>query len=490
MNTAYLVYCANTPGYPHFPESSLALAGELKKMDIPSAIIDLRLIDVRSIAIKDPLFFGFTVYSNESIARAIDFARKVRKRFPGVVLAWGGPHVHMMPEQTASHELVDIACYGEGEITVKALAQAVLNGKRDFSTIPGIVFKNGTGLHKTPPAYFENLDNLDFYPYELLDLDRYKKTIHTHFYYQTSRGCTHRCRFCNYNYQYRWRGKSSQKVVEEITRIIARFHPYEWYISDGNFFADKKRVAEILEKLKAVRLDSFRWSAFCRFDDLCTLPDALLRLMKDTGCFQLNLGGESGSDKILRYLNKGITAAQIIHGVRRCNEAGIRVEVSFFAGTPPETPEDLDKTIDMVLKIYSMHPDNLVNGLYYYQPYPNTPLMEEITHRYRIPLPRDLETWGTKPITAPYREYLPWLSRRAYTEIFSLTQIVNFLYLRKRLELYLEENLLDKKFRVLFLLSALLLPLARLRLLGKNFRFAVEWKLYYLLKKKILYVDL
>ncbi len=429
MSTAYLIYCANIPHYPHFPESSLALAGELKKINVDSRIIDLRLERERGIRIKEPLFFGFTIYSNESIRSALLFAEKLRRRFPGVPLVWGGPHVHMLPEQTAFHPLVDIACYGEGELTVRALALQMLQPQRDYHKVPGIAFKEGGTVIKTAPAVFEDLDQLDFYPYGLLNRRLYQRTAQSHFYYQTSRGCIHRCRFCNYNYQSRWRGKSSDRVAEEVTRIIREFHPHELYISDANFFADQKRVLEIMQKLKGRTTAPLRWTAFCRFDDLCAFPDPMLGLMKETGCFKLNMGGESGSDPVLEYLHKGLTVSQIMRGIQRCNEYGIIVDVSFMAGTPEESNEDLRKTLELILTINRLHPDNMVNGLFYYQPYPNTPLLQELLSRYPIPLPRSLEGWGRKPVTAPYREYLPWLSNQRYWKIFALTQIG---YLGKR----------------------------------------------------------
>ena len=487
MCIAYLIYCANLPGFPHFPEASLALAGELKRINISSKIIDLRLIKKEAIDIKAPLFFGFTIYSNESIKYALDLAVRLRKDFPETPMAWGGPHVHMLPEQTVEHELVDIACYGEGEASVRELAHQLVNQKKDFHKIPGIVFKENGQVRRTALEGYKNLDELEFYPYELLDINLYKKTTCTHFYYQTSRGCIHRCRFCNYNYQSRWRGKSSQKVADELTWIKERFNPYEFYISDCNFFSGKKRAMEIIFEFKRLNI---RWTAFCRFDDLASFSDDELQLMKESGCLKLNLGGESGSDMILEYLNKGINSMQIIDGIRRCNRYGIMADVSFIAGVPKETEEELNETIDIILKIYKMHPDNMVNGLFYYQPYPNTPLMEEIMPRYRLPLPQDLAGWGEKPITSPYREYLPWLSDKDYAKIFSLTQIVNFLYLRKRLEIYLKNNILDKRYKLLLKLTGLLLPLVKLRLEKRIFSCPYEWMLYYRVKKKFLNMDL
>jgi radical SAM superfamily enzyme YgiQ (UPF0313 family) len=396
----------------------------------------------------------------------------------------------MEPEQTARHPLVDCACYGEGECTVRSLGEMLAGGDDSYERVPGVVFKQGREVVRTPAEYVQNLDDLEFHPYELLDLGLYARTSATHFYYQTSRGCTHRCRFCNYNYQYRWRGKSSVKVASEIRTIQERFKPYEFYFSDGNFFADKRRVSAILQEIRNSCLPNLRWTSFCRFDDLCSLSDETLALMRQTGCFKLNLGGESGSDSILRYLNKGITSADIVRGVERANSHGILTDVSFIAGTPRETPEDLYKTVDMVLRIYEMHVDNMVNGLYYYQPYPNTPLTQEIVSRYRLPLPATLDEWGRRPITSPYREYLPWLSDEAYRRIFSLTQIVNFLYLRKRLEIALRNKLIAKPYRLLYKISDILLPLVHLRLKKRNFVFPLEWRLYYILKKKLLHIDL
>lgn len=489
MKTAYLIYCANLPNFRHFPESSLALAGELKKMHIPVKIIDLQLVKESSIRIDDPLFFGFTISSNESIKFGVDFARKLKKLYPGVPFAWGGPHVHMMPEQTASHELVDLACYGEGELTVRELARQLDSGALDLHKIPGIVFREDGRIHKTEPQVYKDLDELTFNPYELLDQDLYKKTIYAHFYYQTSRGCVHNCRFCSYNYQHRWRGKSSRKVIGELKKIVEHFKPYEFCFTDGNFFASKQRALEILRGMKAMQNRAFKWYAFCRFDDMAAFSDEMLELMRDTGCSKINFGGESGSDTILEYLNKKIAARQIIDGVARCNKYGIQAEVSFIAGLPPETEEDLNKTIDLILTIYKMHPDNMVNGLYYYQPYPNTPLVEEISRSHRIPFPETLEHWGIKPLIAPYREYLPWLSDEGYQKIFTLTQIINYLYLRKRLEINLRNKVISRSYNVLFRLSSILLPFVRLRLEGKNFVFPYEWKLYDILRKKMLHIS-
>jgi radical SAM superfamily enzyme YgiQ (UPF0313 family) len=477
------------PNLPHFPEGSLALACELKKLNIPVKIIDLRLVNKDLISIENPLFFGFTIYSNDSIKYALDFAKKLKSSFPDVPFIWGGPHVHMVSDQTAEHRLVDLACYGEGEITIREFSKQLIESRKDFHKIPGVVFKENGQIYKTESFAYDNLDDLNFYPYEILDLSLYKTKMQTNFYYQTSRGCIHKCRFCNYNYQFKWRGKSSDKVVGEITRIIEQFNPYELYISDGNFFADKRRVVEIITKIKESKIKKFRWSAFCRFDDLSTFSDETMKLMKDAGCVKLNLGGESGSDKILKYLNKGITSEQIVKGIEKCNRYGIVADVSFIAGTPQETDEDLNKTINLILKIQRMHNDNMVNGLFYYQPYPNTPLMEEISRVYNIPLPKDLEEWGKKPITSPYREYLPWVSDKIYSKIFSLTQVINFLYMRKRLEICLRNNILDKKYKLLYSLSGILLPFVKLRLIGKNFTYPIEWKLYYLLKKKIINLD-
>jgi len=490
MKTAYLVYCANNQALPHFPESSLALAAELKKINIPVKIIDLRLVNQRKIKIEDPLFFGFTIYSNESIKYALDFAKAMRREFPRTPLVWGGPHVHMMPEQTAEHALVDLACYGEGETTISELGRILATGSNDFSKIPQVVYKQNGLIQKTPQQPLQKLDDIEFYPYELLDLPLYEKAAKTHFYYQTSRGCVHHCRFCNYNYQYTWRGKSGAKVTAEIQEIVERFHPYELYFSDANFFADKNRVQDILLRVKAANFPDFRWMAFCRFDDLSAFSDELMALMKDTGCLRLNLGGESGSDRILSYLNKGVTIKQIQEGLKRCVEYGIVADVSFIAGVPGETDDDLCETLTVISDIYKKYPGHMVNGLFYYQPYPNTPLMEEIAGRYALPIPHDLSGWGHRPVTSPRREYFPWLSDKAYSKIFSLTQIVNFLYLKQRLEDYLKNGVMNKKYVFLLKLCGILTPFVKLRLKKKNFDFPWEWKLYYFLKKRFVGMDL
>ncbi len=137
------------------------------------------------------------------------------------------------------------------------------------------------------------------------------------FHIQTSRGCPHGCSYC-YNSVFnrrRWRAKSARRVLDEIEYIMSKF-PHVKIIDpvDDNFFVDKKRVEDICNGMLDRQI-KVKWRADCRFDYLSNYDKEFIELLQQSGCVELDFGGESGSERITMFGRKRCHASQMITSV-------------------------------------------------------------------------------------------------------------------------------------------------------------------------------
>jgi len=492
MKTVYLIYSSHSAVVPQFPEGALAVAGALLKQGFRTNIIDLNVTPSPVVPFEDPLFFGFTVYSNRGIGPAVRLARRLRSSFPNTPMVWGGPHAQMVPEQTAAHPCVDAACYGEGEGVAVEIARAVTQGTLRWQDISGVAYRDPAGIiHRTPPAPLVDVDTLPYHPYELLDFSKYFVSTNKG-YYQSSRGCPFCCSFCTKTQQGRWRGKSPELVLEHVTRMIGQFGIKELYFSDANLFVDIDRVRAIADGILRQRL-GIGWSAFCRADSVARMSDETLRLLRASGCGRLSIGGESGSDRVLKLFSKGgVNRAVILQAVARLCGVGIRPELSFIVGAPMETDDDLGETISLVNTIRGQFPSAAINGMFHYQPYPDSTLGAQAIDEWKLPMPASLEEWERHAITLPRRKYFPWLDDRRYNRMITTSHIASYLYYYDRLFDSVEGASLDKSLKWRVLKTGLraahltvIKRLIRLRWERGRMEFPLEWRAFGLIRDRV-----
>ncbi|MHB9154663.1 MAG: B12-binding domain-containing radical SAM protein [Endomicrobiales bacterium] len=426
--TVYLVFTSNSRMYPYLPSSSLALAAKLLSAGYRPVIIDTELEDWRKYDFSDGLCVCVSTFTGPWLKTALTVTQEVKAKLPDMKVFWGGPHVIALPEVTARHPLIDAACYTEGENVLLALAAKAASGDTDYSTVKGIAYRDGLGVViKTPAPDPVVMDELDLPPYELLNLKLYP-IASGRVYYQSSRGCPFTCRFCVYENRTGWRGRSPGKVIDDFERLIALFNPEEIQMFDGNFFAGTARVREIMKE-KVRRNMRFRWMAFCRFDTFAHLAEEDLSLLRESGCVELKFGGESGSRKVLDYINKQTRPEQITEGVRRCRKYGILPTLSFMTGFPKETREDLDETLLMIRALRTEFPGIGINGLFLLMHLPNTPLTEEVKRDFGLKQPETLEGWVDYPLTWTRRGDYPWMSRADFSYRKTMSSLLSYLYI-------------------------------------------------------------
>jgi anaerobic magnesium-protoporphyrin IX monomethyl ester cyclase len=299
--------------------------------------------------------------------------RAIKDAAPHLPVVLGGYHVTLLPEECMATGLFDVGVLGEGEHTMLDLCSA-FEGLKPFEDVQGIVFDTPLGLHFTPARpRFKDLDKLPFPARHLLPPDIYKPIpIDEHaspkFSMITSRGCPHACAFCQKS-KSGYRSHSPGYIADEVEHLVRDFGARDIAFVDSLFCASKKRVQGIMDEFKRRDIASkTSWTCSSRVE---VVDRELLQAMKDAGCWRTRFGIESGSDRVLDFISKGITKEKIRAAITAAHEVGLRPKAFFIVGHMPDTAETIQETIDFA-KTIPLHDVTVqINTLL-----PKTPQME------------------------------------------------------------------------------------------------------------------
>ncbi len=266
----------------------------------------------------------------------------------------------------------------EGEATLRELLD-VLTGKSPvpLDQVDGLCFRGADGtLRRTPARKFvQDLDGLPFPAWDLVDLRRYRETwIARHGYYSmnlvTTRGCPFSCNWCAKPiYGQRYVARSPENVVEEMVELKRKYGPDHLWIAD-DIFGLKPGWIERFAELVTTREAVIPFKCLLRAD---LVTDRVVTALAAAHCKTVWIGAESGSQRILDAMDKGLRVGQIYDAARLLHEAGI--EVGFFLqfGYPGETREDIDRTRQMVR---DCQPDDIGVSVSY--PLPGTTFYDKV----------------------------------------------------------------------------------------------------------------
>ncbi|KKP36329.1 MAG: radical SAM protein, partial [Candidatus Peregrinibacteria bacterium GW2011_GWF2_33_10] len=247
---------------------------------------------------------------------------------------------------------------GESEYTTLELVRHILGGK-DIHDIKGIIYMTKGRVIKNPPReLIQDLGELPMPAYHLLPpMDLYHPQIHTYRHKPvipmvTSRGCPHRCIFCDQGvFGKRFRYISGKKVVDQIEELQKRYGVREIAFQDDIFTLNKQRIYEMCDEIEKRKL-KIAWSCISRAD---CLDRDLLKRMKKAGCWMIAMGIESGNQEILDFIKKDVKLEKIREVTDWAYEEGIKVRGFFQIGHPKETKQTIEDTINFAksLKIYT-----------------------------------------------------------------------------------------------------------------------------------------
>lgn len=405
------------------------LASVLERDGHDAKIIDAPALELSTSQIKNeldkeqPEIIGVTA-TTPTVYNAFEVIRAAKEVCPDSFTVLGGPHPSFLPIETLKEcPVLDAVCIGEGEETVVELAEA-MKRDRKLSDVKGISFKSkGNAAMKTlPRPLIKELDSLPFPAWHLLPMDKYtvlgKKSVICHI--MSSRGCPFQCTFCSSSLLFgkRYRARSAKNVVDEMEYLASKYHPESIEFSDDEFTLDRRRTEAICDEIKERRL-SVPWACSSRVD---TISNSLLEKMKKAGCFFIYYGIESGSQRVLNLIKKGIRIEQVEKTVRLTKEAGINTLGSFIIGFPDETKKEIEETVKLSRKLKLDYAQFSIAT-----PYPGTELYE-VAKREGLLLTEDWSKYtAAKPVMAMKNlnvEEISKLFRKAYMKFYLSPKIL------------------------------------------------------------------
>lgn len=251
------------------------------------------------------------------------------------------------------YEYLDFAFFGESEFVIKEFINKYEINK-DLSDVKGLIYKNNNEWKKNePPPFIENLDSLPFPARDLMRNELYinpdtNKPMAT---IQTSRGCPGSCIYCLAPIVSgkKLRKRSPKNIVDEIEECVNRYKIDNFFLRADTFTIDKDWVIEISKEIINRNL-KILWVANSRVKPI---DEEMLIWMKKSWCYLIAFGLESGSEKSLKLMKKGVTVEDNINAVKLAKKIGFKVYSFFIIGFPWEDREDIQKTIELSKKIPS-----------------------------------------------------------------------------------------------------------------------------------------
>jgi radical SAM superfamily enzyme YgiQ (UPF0313 family) len=244
----------------------------------------------------------------------------------------------------AEYPFIDSITLGEPEITIAELGSA-LREKQDWRRVPGIAYRTSTGgiikgAYRPPVA---ELDSLPF-PWRTG-----RENGSTFIYIQGSRGCYNRCLFCYinpfYGHHSKWRGRSPENIVQEMTTLLEVSEGKPFYFADPNFFGPG-----VLGQLRAIKLarlikDRIHGIIFGFETRANDIQEGSIALLTEAGLRYIFLGIESGSQHWLDKMQKNITVADNIRALKICRKYGLEISTGFIMFAPFSTLRDIKENL-------------------------------------------------------------------------------------------------------------------------------------------------
>lgn len=316
-----------------------------------------------------PLFVGISLWTHNRHA-SIQLAYQIKKIFPDTILFAGGAHATFqckylleMPDSP-----FDGVVLGEGEETVRDVSECIKSGG-SWKHVSGIAYSlSGKVLTNPPRPYIQHLDSLP-YASSCLECSVGVDVEFQAEFILTARGCPSACTFCSSPafWSRKLRFRSTEAIVGEIEFIRERYGLIYFSFRDDTFTVDRDRSIHLCRLLVEKRL-GILWNCQSRVN---VLDEELLLWMKRAGCECVQLGVESGSERILRQLGKKITPMQVERASALIKKCGINLSIYLISDVPGETEEDLQATFSLIRTIRP--DDGYVSPLAYF---PGTSLFE------------------------------------------------------------------------------------------------------------------
>ncbi|MBI5635047.1 MAG: B12-binding domain-containing radical SAM protein [Nitrospirae bacterium] len=379
-----------------FPTSIGVLAGYLNAHDVDA----VRIVDeqVHPIADNDiarivgsmtaPKIIGFSVLTL-NCGRAYDLAARFKEADPGAVIVFGGIHPTVATEEVLGTGVVDVAVRGEGEETFRELVARILQGNA-YHDLAGISFvRDNACVHNPDRPMIQDLDTIPPFPYHLFKEDLANYPNFSGIF--GSRGCPYKCTFCSSRSisGRKYRHHSVGRVIEEMKTLVRTYGQTSIFLMDDNIAVNKKHFKELCDSIirEGLHKEAF-FHGSLRGDNA---SEEVLEMAWAANFRILYYGLETGSEALMKIIDKGETVAEVADAIKRAAARGFSVGTTIIFGLPTETRKDRYETMRFVksLPLSSVRFNTLT-------PYPGTPVFLQEFPKGHVLIKKNWENFGVQ----------------------------------------------------------------------------------------------
>lgn len=338
---------------PYVPLGILYICSHLRKKGFDVDVFDSTFSSphelIRHLRTEPPSVLG--VYANlMTRKRVVEIVKVAREAGWKTIVGGPEPGAYVREYLDAG---ADVVVIGEGEITIEELLPALKETSENaLERVRGIAFLSEDG-HVRQTASRPQIADLDAQPWparEAVDVTRYVRTWREahgqgSVSFITARGCPYRCRWCSHQvFGMTHRRRKPHAVVDEVEWLLTTYHPDMVWIADDVFTIHHGWLRQYTTEMRRRGL-RIPFECISRAD---RLNDEVVDLLAEVGCFRVWIGSESGSQRILNAMERGVTVEQVQSAVASCKTRGIQTGMFLMWGYDGEELQDIEATIEHV----------------------------------------------------------------------------------------------------------------------------------------------
>jgi anaerobic magnesium-protoporphyrin IX monomethyl ester cyclase len=372
---------------PYPPLGLLYLSAYLKRAGFSVEVFDSTFGEVDTLRARFAAIPGGVVgiYTNLMTRRNVLRIVAAAKLHRWTVILGGPESANYLTEYLGAG--ADVIVTGEGEVTLTELLTALpRQGVHRLQDVPGVAFRDETGAIVTtaPRMRVPDIDSLPFPDREAIDHGLYLDAWKTHHGASsinliTARGCAYRCNWCSHAvYGHSHRRRSAVNVADEMQWIIDRYDPDQVWYADDVFTISHPWLASYTAELKRRGIHR-PFETITRADRLQN--EGAVLMLRELGCYRIWIGSESGSQKILNAMERGVSVEQVRRSCRLAQAHGIQVGMFLMWGYEGEELEDIAATVDHVK---ASNPDIFFTTVSY--PIKGTGYFAKVSDRVEMPI--------------------------------------------------------------------------------------------------------
>ncbi len=339
---------------PYPPLGILYISSHLEKNNISHSVFDTTFSSkaiFKETLLKDPpdiIAFYVNLMTKLNVLEMIDFILS-SSTLKSTKIVLGGPDVKYNAKELLEHG-ADYLVVGEGEETTLELIVSLKTGTiLGLKDINGLIYKDrsGTIIENPERAKIRDINELSFPNRQRIDLFQYMNVWKKHHGLSTvsissMRGCPYTCKWCSRAvYGLSYRRRSPELIAKEIKYLHEEYNPDALWFVDDVFTISHKWLNEFRDALTETGI-KIPYECITRAD---RMNDEVIQLLKETGCYRVWIGAESGSQNVINLMDRRVDVEQVRKMIRLAETNGIEAGTFIMLGYPGETEEDIENTI-------------------------------------------------------------------------------------------------------------------------------------------------